>query len=624
MNAIRSWTTLISVIRVRRNGMLLNIICLGLSMLSVESYEVACVYPEFMLEPFAARDKLLGFTGVYGNGAPLETPIAIHQAQAFAYCDINCLAHHDDSTLHAFTKERPSLVVPSFGHNSWSRMMCIAQCYSILFITEGNDEAIQTIIDTWKLPIQSTVESAISDYLETNYSAVIDYIASLDYDPLAVGRMVAHEISIYVQNDGWNMNGAMRYDPVTEDVVRCTGNCVPYRDTYGYEPRNHPTNRIDPITKYNVSGSDMYWQPLLEDDGLGYFSRQEFVTPHIGFHAKYKLRDPASVPNLPDPNYDYRLESLKLINHVLDSASNKTKWDMITFYDRKFLVRLMIQEVMKEQFSEEYTFEDELLFVFGLSAAEHDAVLHAWRQKVVHDLVRPPTVIHRWGEDILYTFDGNRKNPGITDSLAARDFQAFIRVMPHSEYPSGSSCMCKSYAEFTDAYTTSMFKRNLSDMYWGYGGVDFGCSELSVEDPIRADFLGCKQGGFVIRDMPDLVYQCSESRLWGGMHYRAAVDAGYELCTGLGSLALDLVETIRNGSDFGGQFHRQKDVRPLCSSRTMTPTQEPILVESTTSPKKEEPSNPIIVTFPVASSAPREGLAFPVTPLLWTLVWCWF
>ena len=119
----------------------------------INAYDIGCIYPEQMLEPFAARAKIIGFTGVYSGDTGLETPVAVHQGQAFSLCDVNCLSHHDGKTLNGITMERPLIVVPEFGHNSWSRMMCIAQCYAILFEQEGNSEALETIADTWKLNV---------------------------------------------------------------------------------------------------------------------------------------------------------------------------------------------------------------------------------------------------------------------------------------------------------------------------------------------------------------------------------------------------------------------------------------------------------------------------------------
>jgi len=547
---------------------------------TTSAYEIGCIYPPNMLEPFAARAKIIGFTGVYNGDLGLETPIAVHQAQAFSYCDVNCLAHHDASTLNAITKTRPTIVVPEeMGHNSWSRMMCIAQCYGVLFEREGNGEALETIRDTWKLDVRSGVEVEIGDYFTKDYARVEEYIASpeVDYDPLTIGRLVVHEILLFTKTDGWNSDGAMRHDPISGTSVPCTSNCIPYRDTYGYYPRNHLDGTTDTDTnKYTVTGKNLFWQPLLEHDGRGSLSRQEHVTPHIGFRARPALRDPATHTPLPPPDYDYTAEAALVLDRLRASAVDTVRWDKIAFYDKKFLVRLLLQESMRKQFGGELTFEDELLFTHGISAAEYDAVLAAWREKVVHDLVRPTTVVQRWGADLLKgAFDGDRGNPGLKD-IRAGDMHAFVRVMPHSEYPSGSSCICETYREFTELYTAKRFGEgeSLKNMYWGYGGVDFGCDEMSLLDPSRADFLGCKQGGFAISDMDMLAKECGESRLWGGMHFTASVPAGVELCKGLGTLGVEHMELIRNGSTLGST-HVKKGERPICSTHTMSPTDSP-------------------------------------------------
>jgi len=590
---------------------------------STEAYEIGCIYPRRMLEPFAARAKILGFTGVYSgtggtnsagntNSGGLETPIAVHQGQAFSYCDVNCLAYHDSSALNGITQERPNskFVVPeAMGHNSWSRMMCIAQCYSILFAKEGNEAALETIRDVWMLEVESSVEDVIVENwpnsYESNYEVVEEYVKDQEYHPLVMGRLVAHEIELFMKDDGWNMEGAERDNPssLSKESVKCTANCSPYRDTYGYYPRNHPTatniagetqiqennnaSESEDPTYFTVEGNDKYWQPLLEDDGKGYFSRQEHVTPHIGFHAKHKLRDPSlDSLSLPDPQYDYYLESLLVIDRLKNSAQDTSRWDKISFYDKKFLVRLLIQEAMKQQFQDTYTFEDELLFNHGIGAAEYDSILHAWRHKVEHDLVRPTTVIQKyWGSAIqnenvtLQTFNGDRKMPKV-QTIHARDFQAFARVMPHSEYPSGSSCICQSYYEYVDAFTQNTFNgKLLKEMQWGYGGIDFGCDDRSVLDPSRADFLGCKQGGFVIENMAALSEECGESRLWGGMHFTKSVDAGRDLCKGLGTMGWEYVTKIRNGSDLGSTHIRGVGERPQCSTDTARPTPPPSMAK---------------------------------------------
>jgi len=469
--------------------------------------------------------------------------------------------------------------------------LCITQCYSILFEEEGNKVALKEIKGTFQLDVRPEVESNITDHFLSDYDKVKEYIASpeVGYDPLAIGRLVVHEILLFTRTDGWNSDGSQRYDPISMETVPCTSSCVPYRDTYGYYPRNHvesPPTDTD-ATKFTVDGKNRYWQPLLESDGRGYFSRQEHVTPHIGFHAKHTLRDPATHTPLESPTIDYEPESLLVLDRLRDAAANRTKWDKIAFYDKKFLVRLLLQESIRKQFRSTYTFEDELLFTHGISAAEHDAVIAAWREKVRHDLVRPTTVVQRWGEHLLPgAFDGVRDSehyrdpvgPGLADIRAA-DMHAFVRVMPHSEYPSGSSCICAAYREFTELYITGRFGEGaaVKDMLWGYhdgDGVDFGCAQMSILDPVRAGFLGCKHGGFGIADMEHLARECGESRLWGGMHYTVSVPAGVELCQGLGTLGVERVDFLRNGSGLGSTYVRG-DARPICGTGTTRPANPP-------------------------------------------------
>ena len=155
--------------------------------------------------------------------------------------------------------------------------------------------------------------------------------------------------------------------------------------------------------------------------------------------------------------------------------------------------------------------------------------------------------------------------------MDARNFEAFIRVMPHAEFPSGSACLCTTYREYTDAYTQKYYGGKLGDNDHGIiygvevGGFHANCNgEFGGELPA----VGCK-GNFSVASMTELEDICGQSRLWGGMHFTKSVPAGHELCTELGSLALDRINTIMAGSDFGGNEWFAGDDRPTCSEPTM-------------------------------------------------------
>ena len=119
------------------------------------------------------------------------------------------------------------------------------------------------------------------------------------------------EILSYFANDGWNADGALDiehnkrayedfkytvnnnkqhihtlYNTFTHAEPELTSTSYSLnnisqdskRQTYnGYEPK--------PISD-TTPASDFSWQPLDEDNGLGFFFKQKHVTPFIGFTAK--------------------------------------------------------------------------------------------------------------------------------------------------------------------------------------------------------------------------------------------------------------------------------------------------------------------------------------------------
>merc|ERR1711933_454190 len=109
----------------------------------------------------------------------------------------------------------------------------------------------------------------------------------------------------------------------------------------------------------------------------------------------------------------------------------------------------------------------------------------------------------------------------------ARDFQPFsAHTRPHSEFPSGTAALCEAVADFTDLYTEKFFNTTMTDL-----GNPTGMS-------------------FEISDMAELASLCGDSRLWGGMQFPKSVQAGRDIVTGIGQLALDYVHTIQAGSNW--------------------------------------------------------------------------
>ena len=197
----------------------------------------------------------------------------------------------------------------------------------------------------------------------------------------------------------------------------------------------------------------------------------------------------------------------------------------------------MIDDAVRQKYS--LTLEEQVFYEVGISLDEHDAIVQVWREKVRHDLVRPTTVIQRWGNDTLHTFTGDVS--GGVGLINARDVQPFIRVMPHSEYPSGSACLCTAYQEYTDAFIKH----------------DYGAAALSVST----------KGRYVEKprswaNLIDFKSDCGQSRLWGGMHFTKSVPEGERLCRGIGERSLDFMQNLKNGSLM---FGKPPSMVPLCA-----------------------------------------------------------
>jgi len=170
------------------------------------------------------------------------------------------------------------------------------------------------------------------------------------------------------------------YGELKADGSKCTYNCRRYTD---------PTN-YSPVYEAEDPAFRKHWRPLLEDNGAGYFSRQEHVAAHIGSLAKPWLlsREEIDKRSLVDPEYDYDKEAL-LVAERMASLTDEKKV-LIEFFDDKLAVAFAVIGAVAAKGA---SFEHVLNFALGYTAGDYDATLLAWKEKISHDLVRPTTWI---------------------------------------------------------------------------------------------------------------------------------------------------------------------------------------------------------------------------------------
>ncbi len=114
------------------------------------------------------------------------------------------------------------------------------------------------------------------------------------------------------------------------------------------------------------------------------------------------------------------------------------------------------------------------------------------------------------------------------------DSYSFLK---HAEYPSGSSCICTTYAETLQLLT----------------GED-STGTFPIVMPVKAGSSKIEPGVCPDSDMnleystwSDIQRACGQSRLHGGMHFSKAVPAGEELFTRIASFIKNRAEALKMG-----------------------------------------------------------------------------
>jgi len=438
-----------------------------------------------------------------------EGPIQVWMTRRIDQTLWNCIAHYHPTALDAITKEAPwpRIIYPEY-HTSETRALCM-----IFAMNKLVPEILPTsagVMSSWldDLGIDSTI---MSDTEATR-------LTTLGYQtPRVIGSYVAAEVIKDLDTDGWNYKGLM-----TPHSVPCTANCRPFRDNYGYAPKNSASVIIDPEA----------WQPLTESDDLGFFYAQEHVTPHIGFHARPAIltREEMDELRCPSPAYNYSFEVKFAINNVANLDDRKRS--MVEFMDNKSTIAGGMINQLRTKYK--LSLEAQVFFRVGYTSSEYDAILLAWKEKILHDRIRPTSVVQAYGNKTIISDSDKESKCTTSDSgrdCKCKDWVPHVRVMPHAEYPSGSGCICIAIAQFVDKFVSELYNHKSIKTTWNMKGI----------------------GNVTFANMTELRTTCGKSRMWGGMHFSKSVDAAYELCDKVGtrgytSTMIDLLGTDGDAS----------------------------------------------------------------------------
>eukprot|EP01084_Bolivina_argentea_P265482 450019_1 len=344
-----------------------------------------------------------------------------------------------------------------------------------------------------------------------------------------MASIISVQVLDFLNNDGWNRDGSeTSYGP-------CTANCRPYMDTTNYLPRNNPYKG-----HYNRRGKKRRyrWAPLLEDNGNGFMFHYDHVVPHIGLTAVTKVlsRSELESQSCLDPKYDYQKEKELVIERLGETAINDTRKMLIEYFDDK---TNLVGDLYRWMFGfvHDLNFEDQQVFSLGFQSSEYDGIVQSWLEKRRWDLIRPTTLIKYDKKKIITTYGGPFE--GLKD-IKSIDFEAYQRVMPHSEYPSGSSCICEADTEFVETFLRErkgIVETTLPIVVEFDAGSSKNEPGMTPEHDLTVQF----------QNLHDYNHHCGVTRLWGGMHFTDSVHAGQELCKGIGTKGYYLMKRLLEG-----------------------------------------------------------------------------
>jgi hypothetical protein len=114
---------------------------------------------------------------------------------------------------------------------------------------------------------------------------------------------------------------------------------------------------------------------------------------------------------------------------------NDTEKMLIELADNKFLYSETMLDPMALRNG--WGILEGVFFELASNTGIMDSLVLSWQDKVRNDHVRPTSVVHSFlGDATLQAWKGPGAGQG---NLKGHDWQPYIRVMPHSEHPSGSS-----------------------------------------------------------------------------------------------------------------------------------------------------------------------------------------
>lgn len=362
-------------------------------------------------------------------------------------------------------------------------------------------------------------------------------IAANDSDPVHVANFVMERWLESLYDDGLNAFGAIGPNGENVDYHR-----VNYTDYTGYEP----------VNKWNQIRDPDRWQPAysapknntqLWSVNFGGANRYEgriqaFVTPQYRCfkHNVLTPREADSIefPALRDTFRRDREAYERNVQEVIDISANLTdKQKMLAeWWETKiYSFSTASAPVVRRVGPRDLLFD--LVSGYYVNQVIQSAMSIVWREKAKYDAPRPFTMAQvTIGNRLIRAWGGPGKG---TVTMRGREFQSYLPVGAHPEYPSGSACLCYAMTEAVRIIANGSDVLGASVTFPpGTSGIEPGVTPASS---VTVQFS----------TLSEYEHLCGISRIDGGVHIRPSVDASRAACPQIAHLARPNIERMMAG-----------------------------------------------------------------------------
>ena len=308
----------------------------------------------------------------------------------------------------------------------------------------------------------------------------------------------------------------------------------PFRDTTGYAPVNSANELTDPSR----------WHPLTKQLREGTWVSQQFTTPQWAVTEPYSDIDPREFRAPPPLASDHAFpdEYKAQVDEVMEAVADLTDEQkmLVEYFDNKARETLFFPAVEELPNTMDFWQLD-----FMLHIAQFDAGIVAWQEKARYDAVRPVTAVqYLYGDELVRTY-------GIgSDTLRlipANQWYSYAPTGDHPEYPSATSCFCAAQAQ---AWRNYLGGDEIPDVTLPSGEVVDGYTGVrpagsSIHEP---GITPAEDVVITYDTWTEYEQDCADSRVYGGVHFQAAVDASLDLCRDVGDAAWEYFGSLLDGT----------------------------------------------------------------------------